>query len=271
MTSKLFWLAALGLVTGCAATAPYRTARTLAHGEHEVAASLSGAYLAADAVTWATGTPLQPTKDATTRIEGNAVPEIGWHYGVLPNLEAGARVGGGGLLTEVDARYRFVQTGPWHVAAGLAAGETWEPSVRGGRVVVPVVASVDLTPSWGLTAAAHAGWRWLSRPDLDPHALPKSMDDHRFLLGHDSLEVGAGLGADWQGAEGPLGQLLVTATHWSGGIGVGTETEYDVWAFQVVLSGGLRFGKEKAEMERAEKEMERKLRDGEPFKTWEKK
>ncbi len=238
-------------VAGCISPVHTRSARVLAADENEVSAGLSGAQVMAEATEWFDGTSKPAQKPATSQSLANLVPEVGYHRGLLPNLEVGARVGGAGLLAELEGQYRFLNhahgPGVVHMAVGLQAGRQFGAAVAGSRVVVPLRVTLQLAGAVGITLGLHAGMRWVDLPAVDPQLLQDKIDSLRWVQGNDGLDIGAGLLADYH-TDDWVGRLGVEFSRWSGQVGAQDKlTDYGITVVQAVLSFGKTWGKDAAE------------------------
>lgn len=244
-------LAQLLALPGCVAPIHTRSARVLATGENEVGAGLSGAQVMAEATQWFDGTSQPAKKEATSQSLANLAPELSYHRGLLPNLEVGARLGGAGLLAEVEGQYRFLNhahgLGVVHMAVGVQAGRQFSAAVAGSRVVIPLRATLQLAGAIGITLGLHAGMRWVELPAVDPQLLADKIDALRWVQGNDGLELGAALLADYH-TDDWVGRFGVEFSRWTGQVGAQSKlTDYGITAVQAVLSVGRTWGKDAAE------------------------
>lgn len=245
---------------GCLSPLHTRPARVLEPGENEAAVGLSQATAMAGAVDYFDGSNVAVHKPAVTELLVNAAPELSYYRGLAPDLEVGVRLGGAALLSQVEGQYRFWRSatpaGDLHLAAGLQAGASWAKVVSGSRVVAPLRATWSASANLGLTAALHAGWRWVEAGDVDPQLQPDKIDPLRWIQGNGGAEFGGGLLADYR-TDRWFVRLGVELSRWSGHIGAqGRLSDYATTAVQAALVGGLTWGKDAAQMRRAAEDLE---------------
>lgn len=96
-------------MAGCLPVGNYHSARTLNDGESSWG------------LTFSTTTYTDEDGDSLT-IPG-VIPEVTYHVGVADDVEVGGRVAPGFLYGEFDVKWRFVQSGPLHVALAPALGQ----------------------------------------------------------------------------------------------------------------------------------------------------
>ena len=253
--------------TACLSPAQIRPARTLEPGEHEVGIALSGANVRTSKVTWYTGTSTNGEMPANSKTAINGGPELGYHYGIVDNVEAGVRLGGGAALVEADATYRLLRTslggGVLHVATGTIVGMSLAEAVGGGRALLAVRATWDLNDHWGVTAALHTGYRWVDGGVLDPHAgadtllADKRSDGMRWFMGKSGLLWGGGLSGDWHDDDW-ICRVFAEFDAWPGEIGVTTKplAPYSVHVVQAGFSIGYKFGKDAAALRKAHDDLD---------------
>lgn len=248
------------LSAGCLTPLHTRPARVLEAGENEAAVSLSQATAMAGAVDYFDGSDVAVHKPAVTKVLVNAAPELSYYRGLTRDLELGARLGGAGLGGLLEGQYRYLRTptpaGELHLAAGLQLGTQLAEAVAGSRVALPLRFTLDLTGHFGLTAGLHAGWRWVNAATVDPQLPPAKIDSLRWVQGNSGLEVGGGLLADYR-SDSWFARLGVELTRWQGQIGAqGRLSDYATTVVQVVLSGGMTWGKDAAQIRKAAEDLE---------------
>ena len=248
------------LAGGCLSPVHTRPARVLEPGENEAAMGLSQATAMASAVDYFDGSNVAIRKPAATEVLVNAAPELSYHRGIVKDVEIGVRVGGAALLGQLEGQYRYLRTptaaGELHLSAGLQAGTQLAKSVAGSRLVLPLRATLDLTPNLGLSAAVHAGWRWVDAAAVDPQLPPDKIDALRWIQGNGGLEYGAGLLADYR-TDSWFARLGVEIAQWSGHIGAqGRLSDYSTTTVQAVLAGGLTWGKDAAQIRKAAEDLD---------------
>ena len=259
----LMFLGLAAATSACFSPAQVRSARTLEPGEHEVGVTLSGAYGHATGVTWYNGTSTDSTKPASTLSKINGAPELAYHYGIIDNLEAGVRLGGGAALLEADAGYRFARIGfgggVLHATTGAIVGVSQAKAIAGGRALLPVRATWDITPSWGLTLGGHVGYRWVNLDAVNPHSVPENIDElgdgMRWMMGNSGLSWGGGLSGDWHDDEWVC-RFFAEFDTWSGQIGEGKLSDYAVHVVQAGFAVGYKFGKDAAALRKAHDDLD---------------
>ncbi|MBI5610829.1 MAG: hypothetical protein HY902_18265 [Deltaproteobacteria bacterium] len=241
-------------MVGCLSPVHVRSARTLQPGEYEVAGHVSGARALLGAVDWYNGTQDLTKKGATAANYVNPL-EVVARRGIVPNVDAGLRLGIGSALLGAEGTWRFMErdfgsSGRLHLATGAQISQSLLDQIHSGRAVVPVLATWDWLP-FSLTLAGHVGYRWVSQPAMSPTSLPEAIKDVRWTMGENGLTAGGGLLFDWHDDTTTLG-IAFEFDHWAGAIGAaGRElSDYGVNVLQLSLVGGFRFGLEEAEAER---------------------
>jgi hypothetical protein len=140
-------------LTGCSSLTTMYGARTLEPGTIEINHAIS------------VGAGVDPFQSSITSavlgVPANGHYEVAGRYGVIPDLDVGWRAGTGGLGG--DVRYRFFRSGRLHLAtaaglmfSGFSLGnaETGRLSQFGIELRTPLLAEVDLTRSWSVSASA---------------------------------------------------------------------------------------------------------------------
>jgi hypothetical protein len=241
---KALPLLALLILTGCPAAGVYRSARTLEPGETDLGANLSASRVYRGEVHYGDGTEEGKTKDASVHGIVSAFPEIHVHRGVIPNLEAGARLAPAAGYLELEGKYRFFQQDGWHVAVAPVAGMAPWGKLSQVRLLLPFLGTYDLNDHWGITAGLHAGYRWVHLDAVSEFLQPQEIDELRWSMGEDSPVWGGGIGFDWRTTDFYLRPML-TVEGTGGEIGpVGQKEGYGITTVQLTFSGGWTFGKE---------------------------
>lgn len=248
-------------IAACQSAAMYRSARTLEPGENELGAQINWTHYATNEVTWDTGTIKPTTKTATTQVIYAPVPEFSYHRGLIPNLEAGARLAPAAGYAELDAKYRFYHEKALHLAGGLAGGVAPRGDFASKRFAVLGHATWDFDTAWSANFAFHVGYRSVDLPSVDPYKLADTIDQTRLSLGNSGAEFGAGVSAEYRSDMGYV-RPGISFSHGSGQIGVpGQEAPYGINVMQITLSGGVYFGKENRRANDTQDKLDQMMKD----------
>jgi hypothetical protein len=240
---KALPLLALLALTGCPAAGVYRSARTLEPGETDLGANISASRYWLGKVRYGDGTG-DKTKEASVYGIASAMPEVHVHRGVIPNLEAGARLAPAAGYLELEGKYRFFQQDGWHVAVAPVAGMAPWGNLSQVRLLLPFLGTYDFNDHWGITAGLHAGYRWVHLDAVDELKQPLEVDGLRWSMGDNSPVWGGGIGFDWRTTDFYVRPML-TVERTGGEVGpVGQKEAYGITAIQLTFSGGWTFGKE---------------------------
>ncbi|MCA9547051.1 MAG: hypothetical protein KC613_21765 [Myxococcales bacterium] len=244
---------ALGLIaislSGCFNAGVYRTARTLEPGVGDLNINFSVSKV-----------------NQTAEVSGESeefdytaftiLPEIGYHLGVMENLEIGGRVAPQNLFIELDAKYRFVG-GPaekLHVAIAPHVGYQTAIIADGPSVGVPLIVTYDVTKNLAINVAGFGRVLFLSET-FD------GGDDVDIALGGTTTTFGGHLGIELRG-ETFYFMPAVEYSRWMSTIEAEAEgekvtTDYTTNVLQASVNFGFVFGREKQQLDRMENKIDK--------------
>jgi hypothetical protein len=183
---------AAALALACQSPALVRTARTLPEGGSDFSFTVDVTRVAfPDLVVDGQRVPL---RDFTLP---NPLPDVLYAYGLSDDLEIGARLSLGSGLIEAQTKLRFVEAarGTLHLALAPAAGYRVLALVNGPVLTLPLLVTVDLSPTVSLSGVALISYASYSVPD------GFRFDEDLDLSGQ-TLYAGGGLGIELRPAWG---------------------------------------------------------------------
>lgn len=186
-------LAAL-LSSGCLTGGSLRSAKTLEPGVGELGVGWTATRYAVGSTTTTSSSGSRTVENTTGVTLPNLIPEIGYHLGIVDNLEIGGRVSAGALTGEIGATYRFFQTHGLHLAVAPAVAYSPLAFTSILQVTAPVLATYEITPSVAVTASGKIGYWHLTDIDVQSDS---SLKD--FFTGS-GLAYGGAVGLDFHGS-----------------------------------------------------------------------
>ncbi len=236
---QVYLVLAAALSSGCITSGNYHSAKVLEPGESSFGVTAS---------VFSVGTP-----DGGRIALPNLIPEITYHVGVADNLEIGGRVALGSLALGLDAKYRFYQSDSLHLA--VAPGLDYQAAfvVQGITAKLPVVATFDLSPNFGVNIAPIGTFTRYSETDAD-------FGD----LGGSLFGIGGALSFDIRGETFVL-RPGVEYTRYTARIDSDSIDDFDaVDVFSFFIHGSFIRGREKQQLNRIENKLDRVLDERQP-------
>lgn len=245
-TAPMLALAGLGLVSlsGCMMAGNYHTAKPLGKGISSFGLTFSANHYMFDYA------------NVPNFTIPNLLPELTYHVGVTDDLDLGGRVSLGALGLEVDAKYRVFESGGLHLALAPAATFQTFVLLNGGGVRLPLVATIDLNETFGLTAAAFGTFTRYTMTEM-------GLDDADGLgsLGGNTMSYGVAFtpdirgetfffrpGIEWMRYQAKLGATVGGTT---------ASTSFRPFnALSVSVHFGFIFGREKQQLDRIEQKVD---------------
>lgn len=193
MKSTWGWaVVSIGL-SGCFSSGLYRTAETLEPGEFDVTIGVNALRLGVDkAVAEASAEEISEEAKASAEESvdpfwvPNVIPEIGFHAGLIDDLELGGRLGVGSMMIELDAKYRIIghKGGLFHLAVQPAVNYRTLFVVSGYSAMLPLITTFTFNENIALNLAGYAGYQSYS----------VSLDALEDYLGADGKTFGGNVG-----------------------------------------------------------------------------
>ena len=236
------------LCTACPSSGVYRTAKTQDPGVSDFGLSWNATRIASTEVK--DNQSGETTKSDDSIVLPKILPEVSFHVGVAENVEAGGRVDVSAGLLEVDAKYRFLQSGDLHLATQPAAAYQSLFIVEGFRLTLPVIATYEITKFFSVTGFGYGQYVDISPTDDDA--------DASFAI--TGYNLGGGVGFTFEGETFYFTPMVEysksfnTAKATAEGETASADSEY---TFVIVsLNLGFYLGKEKKQLDRLEKQID---------------
>lgn len=246
-------------MAACGAGPAMRSARTLEAGEHEVGAGLSVTRASYGAMQVYDGTGTSTHAD---QAKTGLVPELRAWHGLTGTLDVGSRlvfVRDWNPLIELGLQWQFHQGGPLHLAVAPTLAGRIQANPGGlfpGQALLPVLATWDVAPAWGVTAGVHAGWRTYDQVAQDPHLATFGDDSLRGVGG---VLYGAMLGVDWRD-DRRRAMVGLQWQHLPGRVGPPANQDYGLHLLQIALTVGWIPNKDVHELDRTDQDLDRLTR-----------
>ena len=225
-----------GLFSGCFMAGNYHSAKTLEPGVSSfgMTFSLNAIY-----------------EDTEQQLAiPNIIPELTYHIGVMDNLELGGRLALGSLGMEIDAKYRFLETGGLHLAIAPSIGYMGWLVLQGVSTRLPFIATYEINKWFGINAAVYAGYSHYSVANDD---LGDTIND----FSGDIISYGVAIGPELSG-ETFFIRPSVEFTRYQVMIDVeGQDTHWNpLNNLAVMVHIGWVYGREKQQLDRIEKKVD---------------
>ena len=232
---------AFGL-SGCFTSGVYRTARTLDKGEGDLGFGF--------AITKITQTIDDKEESITLP---TILPEISYHLGLSEDLEVGGRVAPASFYLDMDVKYRFlggVEEG-YHLAVDPTIGYQSMVFIDGISLGLPLIATYDINKNIAVNAAGFM--RYLILGDND--------GSESVGFSGNVLVFGGNIGLELRGETFYI-MPAFEVSKWSFDLkaeGNGEETtgSADSVIMQGMVNFGFIFGREKKQLDRIEKKIDK--------------